>query len=174
MSHGVEELARRLAAVEDRLAILTLLAGSAYSSDVASEEYWTEMFAEEAVLDRGAGRPTDQGRSEILKIVNGADQRHAIAYGMAHLSALPHITINGDTAVATGYLLVVVPDKDASKVELPGKGTSPGLSIYQLTVNRWELARHGSGWVVTKRVVRPLASDETSQILLSGIGVSAR
>jgi ketosteroid isomerase-like protein len=159
-----EHLLARITATEDRLEILNLLAGSAFSSDVASEAYWMNMFTEDAVFDRGQGQQ-DKGREEILKIVSGSDQREAIEFGMTHLAMLPHITLKGDSAVATGYLLIVMPDTAASHVKLPGKGVSPGFSIYQLTVNRWELVRTTTGWKVTRRTVRPITSNESRNIL---------
>jgi hypothetical protein len=163
-----EQFLARITATEDRLEILNLLAGSAFSSDVASEAYWTKMFTEDAVFDRGQGRQ-DKGREEILKIVSGPDQREAIKFGMTHLAMLPHITLNGDSAVATGYLLIAMPDTTASHVKLLGKGVSPGFSIYQLTVNRWELVRTTTGWKVTRRTVRPITSNDSRNILERGI-----
>jgi hypothetical protein len=40
---------------------------------------------------------------------------------------------------------------------------------YHLTVNRWELARTAVGWQVTRRVIRPIATDGARQMLRSGI-----
>jgi hypothetical protein len=166
---NMSALEARLTALEDRLRILDILAGSAHSSDVASQDYWTKMFTEDAVMDRGEARPNDIGRTAIVAIVGATEQQTAIEAGMTHLAMLPTITIEGDRARATGYLLVVVPDGNASRVELPGKGTSPGLSIYQLTVNRWDLVRTQTGWKVTRRVVRPIAAHDARQILAAGI-----
>jgi hypothetical protein len=163
-----KQLLARVTATEDRLEILNLLAGSAFSSDVASEAYWKKMFTQDAVFDRGQGRQ-DKGQAEILKIVNDPTQKEASKAGMTHLAMLPHITLKGDSAVATGYLLIVMPDTAASHVKLAGKGVSPGFSIYQVTINRWELVRTTEGWKVSKRTVRPLSSDDSHNILGSAI-----
>lgn len=163
-----EQLLARIIATEDRLEILNLLAGSAFSSDVASESYWKNMFTKDATFDRGAEQQ-DKGRDEILKIINSSDQKEAIQAGMTHLAMLPHITLNGDTAIATGYLLIVMPDITASHVKLPGKGTSPGFSIYQITINQWKLLRTKEGWKVTNRTVRPVSSDDSRAILQKAI-----
>ena len=163
-----KRLLARITATEDRLEILNLLAGSAFSSDVASEAYWTKMFTHDAVFDRGQGRQ-DKGRAEILKIINAPDQKEAIKAGMTHLPLLPHITLNGDSAIATGYLLIVMPDSAASHVKLPGKGVSTGFSIYQLTINKWQLVRTSDGWKVTQRTVRPLRSSDSRAILKQAI-----
>jgi hypothetical protein len=69
-----KRLLDRITATEDRLEILNLLAGSAFSSDVASEAYWKKMFTENAVFDRGQGLQ-DKGQTAILKIVNDPFQK---------------------------------------------------------------------------------------------------
>jgi hypothetical protein len=158
----------RLRAVEDRLEILNLLAGSALSSDVASESYWEAMFADGAVMDRGADR-AEENREQIMAIVRSTGQAAAIENGMAHAMAMPHVSIDGDRAVATGYLQVLVLDANSPEVRLPGKDVRKSLVPYHLTVNRWELARTAQGWQVTRRVIRPIATDDANQMLRSGI-----
>lgn len=165
----IRVLADRLTKLEDRLAILNLLAGSAHSSDVAADTFWHDMFTPEAVMDRGGGTPNDVGRDAIVAIVQGDGQREAIAAGMAHLAMLPTITLDGDRASAIGYLLITVPDANARPIVLPGKGTSPGIGVYQVTVNRWELARTTEGWQVTRRIVRPLSAEDARPILARGL-----
>jgi SnoaL-like domain len=162
-----KQLLSRITAAEDRLEILNLLAGSAFSSDVASESYWTKMFTEDATFDRGTKQ--DKGRDEILKIVNAPEQKEAVKAVMTHLTMLPHIKLNGDSAVATGYLLIVMPDSAASHVKLAGKGVSPGFSIYQVTVNKYILLRTTEGWKVSQRIVRPISSADTRDILRRAI-----
>lgn len=125
-----KQLLSRITATEDKLEILNLLAGSAFSSDVASESYWTKMFTEDAIFDRGTKQ--DKGQEEILKIINAPEQKEAIKAGMTHLAMLPHIKLMGDSAIATGYLLIVMPDSAASHVKFAGKGVSSGFSIYQV------------------------------------------
>lgn len=93
-----KQLLSRITAAEDRLEILNLLAGSAFSSDVASEVYWAKMFTEDATFDRGAKQ--DKGKKEVLKIINAPEQKEAIKAGMTHLAMLPHIKLNGDSADA--------------------------------------------------------------------------
>ncbi len=158
-----KQLLSRITAAEDRLEILNLLAGSAFSSDVASESYWTKMFTEDATFDRGTKQ--DKGKKEVLKIINAPEQKEAINAGMTHLAMLPHIKLMGDSAVATGYLLIVMPDSAASHVKLAGKGVSTGFSIYQVTVNKYTLLRTTDGWKVTKRIVRPISADDARAII---------
>jgi SnoaL-like domain len=166
--NAMEALALRLRAVEDRLAILDLLAGAAMSADVPSEPYWRAMYAPEAVLDRGPGQ-IDAGREQLLAILASPGQHAAAEHGMAHIAATPRIVIDGDRAIATGYLLVVVPGAGMTKVALPGKGVSQDLAIYHLTVNQWELERTAQGWQVIRRILRPIATDAGRELLRTGI-----
>lgn len=158
-----KQLLSRITAAEDRLEILNLLAGSAFSSDVASESYWTKMFTEDAIFDRGTKQ--DKGQEEILKIINAPGQKEAIKAGMTHLAMLPHIKLMGDSAIATGYLLIVMPDSAASHVKLAGKGVSTGFSIYQVTVNKYALLRTTDGWKVSQRMVRPISAADARVII---------
>jgi hypothetical protein len=163
-----KQLLTRITAAEDQLEIINLLSGSAFSSDIASASYWTNMFTKDAVIDRG-NNLRSKGHDEILAIVNSNEQKIAIKAGMTHLAMLPHITLYGDSAIATGFLLIVMPDSTASHVALPGKGISPGFSIYQLTINKWLLARTNDGWKVTKRIVRPITAIDSRDILTDAI-----
>ena len=70
---GQQQLLARIITAEDKLEILTLLSGSAFSSDVASESYWTKMFTQDAVFDQGQERQY-KGLEEILKIVDSKIQ----------------------------------------------------------------------------------------------------
>jgi hypothetical protein len=164
-SASIEE---RLRAVEDRLEILNLLAGSALSSDVASEAYWQSIFAHNAEMDRG-GNHGVANREQIMEIVRSTNQAAAIESGMAHSLALPHIRIEGDRAVSTGYLQVLVLDPNSPTVTLAGKGSRQALVTYHLTVNRWELERTAQGWQVTRRAIRPIATEDAAEMLRSGI-----
>ena len=167
---ALDMLTTRLRAVEDRLAILDLLAGAAMSADVASESYWQATYAEDAIMDRGTEQ-LERGRDAILAIVRGPGQQAAVDYGMSHLASAPHITIAQDCATATGYILVVVPGASTTSVALPGKGTSRELAIYHLTVNRWDLRRTADGWRVVRRTIRPIGTDDAREMIRSGIEV---
>ncbi len=162
------DMEARLRAVEDRLEILNLLAGSALSSDVASEAYWQSMFAPNATMDRGGSHGVEN-RDQIMEIVRSTSQAAAIESGMAHNLALPHIRIEGARAVATGYLQVLVLDPNSPTVTLPGKGSRQALVTYHLTVNQWELERTEQGWQVSRRVIRPIATEAAGQMLHGGI-----
>jgi SnoaL-like domain len=158
----------KLTVLADRLEILNLLAGSAFSSDVASEIYWSKMFTDNATFDRGATKK-DIGKTEIMKIITAPEQKQAIKAGMTHLAMQPYITLKGDHAEANGYLLIVMPDSTAAHVKLAGKGVSPGFSIYQITFNKWQLVKTNNSWNVTQRTIRPIANLDTRALIQQAI-----
>jgi ketosteroid isomerase-like protein len=159
----------RLLEVEDRLAILNLLAGGSFSSDAASASYQTLMYTEDAVMDRGPGRGETAGRENLVGIIRADDHLAAIDAGMAHVAGLPHIEVDGDRAVATGYIEIVIPNLDGPEAELAEHGSSKGLMIWRLTANRWVLSRTSQGWQIRERVIRPVASQAAVQILRDGL-----
>ena len=88
---------------------------------------------------------------------------------MAHVAALPHIRVEKDRAVATGYLQDLIVDPNSQEVDLPGKGLRKGLVTYHLTVNRWEFERNDKGWKIVKRVIRPIGTADGQSLLSRGI-----
>jgi hypothetical protein len=91
-----------------------------------------------------------------------------MAGGLAHFASLPHIDIDGDTAVVTSYLQILTPDHAAAPVEIPGHGASRGFRIHRIGANRWELERTGMGWKIRRRVLRPLDGSEPARTILRG------
>lgn len=164
------DLEVRLRAVEDRLAILDLIAGSALSSDISSRSYWAALFAEDAVLDREAGGADLQGRATLADIMISPGHVAGMESGMAHLCAVPHIRINGDSAVAAGYFQIIIPNPVGPDVEFASYGQAKGHMIWRLTANRWELARMAEGWQITRRSIRPVPGEEARRILRDAIG----
>jgi hypothetical protein len=68
--------------------------------------------------------------------------------------------------VATSYLQIITPDRQATPRELSGHGTSPGFRIHRVGANRWELKRGENGWTVTRRTLRPLDGNDEARALL--------
>jgi hypothetical protein len=124
-------------------------------------------------MDRGGNR-AEENREQNMDIVRSSSQAAAIESGMAHAMAMPHVRIDGDRAVATGYLQVLVLDSNSPEVRLPGKDVRKALVTYHLTANRWELARTAAGWQVTRRVIRPIATEDAIRMLRSGIETDNR
>ena len=156
----------RLRAVEDTLAIYHLIASHPPAADTGNPDYYREAFMPDGVIDLGGGKSAN-GNEAIAAIVKTPEHQAAIAAGLCHFAGLPRVTLNGDTAVATSYLQIITPHKDASPIELSGHGSSRGFRIHRAGANRWEFKRTPGGWKVTRRTLRPLDGSAPARDLLT-------
>ena len=79
----------------------------------------------------------------------------AIQGGIAHFTGLPHVAIDGDSAVVTSYLQILVPQTQGDPVEVPNHGSGKGFRVHRMTANRWELVRTPQGWKFKRRALAP-------------------
>jgi hypothetical protein len=145
----------RLRAIEDRLEIYQLIASHPISADTGADSYSRAIYVEDGSLDLGRGKAVS-GNAAIAAIVKTPDHQAAMDGGMAHVTGLPHIEINGDDAVVTSYLQILTPDHLAEPVSVPGHGTGKGFRVHRVGANRWELTRTPQGWKIKRRLLRPL------------------
>jgi hypothetical protein len=161
-SHSLEE---RLRAVEDKLAIYHLIASHPPAADTGTDRYYRDAFAADGKVDLGGGKGA-AGNEAIAAIVKTPEHQAAIAGGLCHFAGLPRVEVDGDTAVATSYLQIITPDRQATPRELSGHGASTGFRIHRVGANRWELKREKDGWKVTRRTLRPLDGNDEARALL--------
>jgi hypothetical protein len=155
----------RLRTVEDTLAIYHLIASHPPAADTGTDRYYRDAFAPDGEIDLGGGKGAT-GNEAIAAIVKTPEHRAAIAGGLCHFAGLPRVELDGDTAVATSYLQIIVPDLQGTPRELSGHGTSAGFRIHRIGANRWELKRGKDGWKVMRRTLRPLDGTEDARALL--------
>ncbi len=155
----------RLRAIEDRLEIYNLVASHPPSADTGADYYSRAIYLEDGSMDLGGGKGA-VGNEAIAAIVKTPEHQAAIAGGLAHFASLPHVTIDGDTAVATSYLQILMPHPTAEPIELSGHGTTRGFRIHRVGANRWELVRTGEGWRIKRRTLRPLDGTAPARELL--------
>ena len=156
----------RIRAIEDRLEIYNLIARHLPSADTGAGHYAETVFTEDAVFDRGADLSGAVGNKAIGAHLQSPGHQAAIAGGLAHLASLPHITINGDTAVVVSYLQILTPKKTGDAVEVPNHGASRGYHIHRVVTNRWDLLRTPSGWKIKRRTLRQLDGSEPARKIL--------
>jgi len=145
----VDDLARRLRALEDELAVHRLIVRYGFAVDIGDAEQAAAVFAEDGVYDVDIG--VMRGRGDVRKMVSGP--RHQEMVGQcAHQIGPAVVELRGDRAVATGY----------SRVYL---ATRAGTHIYRVSLNRWELERRDDGWLITRRLTRLLGHDEGKAVL---------
>jgi MFS transporter, FSR family, fosmidomycin resistance protein len=122
-------LERRIRAIEDRLEIYNLIAGHPPSADTGASHYAEAVYAADGVFDRGPDLSGAVGNKAIARSLQSAGHQAAIAGGLAHFTGLPHVTINGDSAVVVSYLQILTPKKTGEPVEVPNHGASRGYAI---------------------------------------------
>jgi uncharacterized protein (TIGR02246 family) len=151
----VAALERRVAAVEDELAIQRLIVGYGLAVDIGDADGAAEVFTEAGVYDVDVGRM--EGREAVRAMVRGA--RHQAMVGhCAHQIGPAVVELHGpDRAAATGY----------SRVYLE---TRAGTHIYRVSFNRWELVKRDERWRIAQRTTRVLGHAEAQAVFRSPIG----
>ena len=158
----------RVRAIEDRLEIYNLIASHPPSADTGGSEHIAACWVEDGVFDRGENLSSPRGRDTIASHVLSAEHQAAIAGGIAHFTGLPHVAIDGDTAVVTSYLQILVPQTEGNPVDVPNHGSGRGFRVHRMTANRWELVRTPQGWKFKRRALRQLDGSEPARKILRG------
>lgn len=165
-SPGPLELEHRLRIVEDKLAIHELVASHPPSADTGAADYTISVYSENGVFDRGPTLDGAKGEKEIAAFIQRPEHEEAIRGGLAHFTGLPLIDLRGDAAVVTSYLMIVHLDHAGEPRGLPNHGVSTGYRIHRTVVNRWELERRDSRWIIRKRTLLPVDGSDIHQELL--------
>ncbi len=158
----------RLRAIEDRLEIYNLIASHPPTADTAGRDHIAASWVEDGVFDRGEDLSSPRGRDVIADHVLSPAHQAAIAGGLAHFTSLPHVAIDGDSAIVTSYLQILVPQTQGDAVEVPNHGSSKGFRVHRMTANRWELVRTAAGWKIKRRLLRQLDGSEPARRILRG------
>jgi hypothetical protein len=162
------ELEQRIRAIEDRLEIYNLIASHPPSADTGAAAFAEAIYTEDGVFDRGPNLSGATGNKAIAASLASEGHQAAIAGGLAHFTGLPHIALDGDTAVVTSYLQILTPDKTGAPVEVPNHGVSRGYHIHRIVTNRWDLVRTAAGWKIKRRTLRLVDGSEPSREILRG------
>jgi len=149
LAETVAALERRVAALEDELAIHRLIVRYGLAVDIGDADETAAVFTEDGVYDVDVGRM--DGREAVRKMVRG--ERHQSMVGhCAHQIGPAVVELRGaDRAVATGY----------SRVYLE---TRAGTHVYRVSFNRWELVKQSGEWLIERRMTRILGNDEAKGI----------
>lgn len=155
VTEALAAMNRRIREVEDKLAILQVVAGYGPSVDggAAAEAgaLWTEGSWYDTDASPGASVP--HGRAGI----EGAARRFLEEpVGIAHISHLPLIKVDGDRATVVNHSNTFDQDGDDFRVG-------------RVSANRWELVRIDGTWQIERRVNRLLnGSRESKDVLGDG------
>jgi hypothetical protein len=136
-------LETRLAALEDELTIIRLMATYGPSVDALAADVTAGLWAEDGVYD--AGVAVFEGAEGLRAMVETEPHRAYVRGGAAHVVSPPRVVVNGDTAVAVCHSQLLLHDEALD-----------GWRVWRVTANRWDWARTPLGWRVTSRTNRPL------------------
>lgn len=149
----IEQLASRLARLEDIEAIRGLIAAYGPLADAGKAQAMAALFAPEGVYSVH-GFSEAKGRAAIAALLSTPTHLSLMADGCAHFLGPASITLDGDRATAVGYSVVF--RHDAGQF-LPAR----------VAANRWEFARIGGEWQVLRRDNALLDGTEQARLLLS-------
>ncbi|WP_433220532.1 nuclear transport factor 2 family protein [Dactylosporangium sp. CS-047395] len=153
LEETVAQLQRRVGELEDRLALMQLLATYGPAVDSGAAEPAAGLWTDDGVYD--VDPEVLRGRAAIAGMVTGEGHQRLIRAGAAHLQGLPHLQVDGDRAVATAYSQLVLRDE-----------ATDGFRVWRTGVNRWEFTRTPGGWQVTHRTNRQLNGAAEARELL--------
>jgi hypothetical protein len=147
------ELDRRLRLVEDKLAILQVVAGYGPSVDGGAVTEAGSLWTVDSWYDTDASpaAAVPHGRAGI----EGAAQRFLDdPVGLAHISHMPMIKVDGDRATVVNHSNTFDQDGD-------------GYRIGRVSANRWDLIRVDGTWQIEHRVNRLLDGTRVAKDLLA-------
>lgn len=161
----IAALQERIQRLEDHRDILGVIAAYGPAVDSGSADAVAELWTEDGsyTYSLGDGEATLTGADAFRGMVHGPSHQKIIAAGSSHFLGIPDIRVHGDTAVATGYSMLVR-HRD---------GADTGYYVDRLSANRWELTRTERGWKVTARTNSLLDGRRASREMLANARSSA-
>jgi uncharacterized protein (TIGR02246 family) len=146
-------LEQRLQALEDREAIRDLIASYGPLADSGDSEGVAALWAQDGIYAI-AGMVEAKGREAIAALITAPMHSQLMDDGCAHLLGPVAIDLAGDIATARGHSVV-----------LHWKGEA--FEVLRVAANRWQLARTGEGWKVTRRDNAMLQGSGAARALLN-------
>ncbi|MBY0279919.1 nuclear transport factor 2 family protein [Candidatus Binatia bacterium] len=136
---------RRVAALEDELAIHRLIVTYGFAVDTGDAAATGALFTEDGLYDVDTTLVM-HGRSGVEEMVRGV-RHQSLLPNCAHTIGPAVVCVDGDRAVATAYSRIYKRDGDA-------------IGLWRLSFNRFELERHDGRWQIACRTTRMLGHDE--------------
>jgi hypothetical protein len=147
------ELDHRIRALEDQLAVLQVVAGYGPSMDGGAAREAGLLWTEDSWYDTDSSPAASvpHGRAGIEGAAARAREEPT---GLAHISHMPLIKIDGDRATVVNHSNTFEQDGD-------------GFRVGRVSSNRWELVRVGGAWQIERRVNRLLDGSKAARELFA-------
>jgi ketosteroid isomerase-like protein len=151
-----EALAQRVQRLEDERDIQRTLVRYGFAVDSGDGDATADLYTDDCVIELDfAGGRTLRGRAGAKGIVD--DETHqSLLPNCAHLVGPFSVEVDGDHAVATGYVMVVRRGGD-------------DFSIWREACGRWELVRHEGRWRISHRTSIAVGSASAQDLLKAGL-----
>ncbi|ADP84554.1 nuclear transport factor 2 family protein [Pseudofrankia inefficax] len=148
-------LEARLRRVEDEGAIGRLILTYGPAADAGLADLAASVWREDGVYDWDADGPPHDGRSAIATMLRTEGHQGLIQAGAAHVAGPPLIDVDGDTATAITYSLI-----------MRREGANGRYYLWRVSAARWDLARDDGRWAVRRRTNRLLDDTGAGRDLL--------
>jgi uncharacterized protein (TIGR02246 family) len=147
-------LERRVAALEDELAVHRLIVTYGFAVDTGDADATAALFTEDGLYDVD-GTLVMRGRSGVAEMVRGP-RHQSLLPDCAHTIGPAVVAVDGDRAVATAYSRIYRRDGDA-------------FGLWRLSFNRFELERRDGRWQIARRTTRMLGHEEAHGLFRRGL-----
>ena len=148
----IARLEARLQEVEDRMAILQLMATYGPCADSGSGDVVETLYTKDGRYD--SGFIVCEGAAGVREMIEAMPlHRSLMADGCAHITDTPMIRLDGDTAVGVCHSQLLRHQGDETYV------------IFRTSAVVCTFERTPEGWKIAKRINRPLNGTEDGQRL---------
>ncbi|MDV7240550.1 MULTISPECIES: nuclear transport factor 2 family protein [Rhodococcus] len=134
-------LEKRIAYLEDVESIREVVARYGFNADLGLARGYVENFVADGVYETG-GNGNFRGRDELNEFItapDGVHKKQVEGRGSQHTGLNLVVRVDGDTAWAEGYSVVVVRSGEAE------------FGIYTAGYNHWDFVRVEGRWKVKRR-----------------------
>lgn len=145
MEERLARLERRVATLEDELAIHRLIVTYGFAVDTGDAAATGALFTEDTLYDVDTTLVM-RGRSGVEDMVRGP-RHQSLLPNCAHTIGPAVVRVDGDRAVATAYSRIYKRDGET-------------IGLWRLSFNRFELERRDGRWRIARRTTRMLGHDE--------------
>ena len=108
------------ASFEDKFAIQELIARYSHAIDYGNYDAWVDCFAEDGAFQGSQGRRF-VGRAELKKFTEQFETRRATLPNVRHCVMNTVTDVEGDKALSSSYLQVLITGKEGTKLVLCGR-----------------------------------------------------
>jgi ketosteroid isomerase-like protein len=161
LNQTVADLVARVRLLEDEREIGRVLTRYGIAVDIGDADATAALYTDDTVIDLG---PTSQFRgTEGARQLVLDDRHQAIVGRCAHTMGPFVIDVDGDRAIATGYVRVYVSDPDMNNPRL-----------WRIGYTKLELERADTTWRIATRLSRPLGAGDGAELLRTGLWDTTR